>query len=58
MGFKRRRSALVIGLAFILLAAVYFTLSHDAGGATTLTALGIAMSLLTFALVVGTPDDV
>jgi hypothetical protein len=58
MGFRQRRSALIIGLAFILLAAVYFVVSHDAGGTTTLSALGIAMGLLTFAAVVGMPDDV
>jgi hypothetical protein len=58
MRFKHPRSALAIGLAFLVLAAVYFTVSRDAGGTTTLTALGIAMGLLAYALVVGTPDDV
>lgn len=58
MRFKQRRTALVIMLGFLLLAAVYFALSHDAGGATTLAFLAIAGGVAAYALVVGTPDDV
>jgi hypothetical protein len=58
MRFKTRRTALAIGLMFIVLAAIYFTVSHDAGGTTTLSFLGIAGAVAAYALVVGTPDDV
>ena len=58
MRFKQRRTALVITLGFLLLAAVYFALSHDAGGTTTISFLAIAGGVAAYALVVGTPDDV
>ena len=58
MRFKQRRTALVITIGFLLLAAVYFTVSHDAGGTTTLAFLAIAGGVAAYALVVGTPDDV
>jgi lipopolysaccharide export LptBFGC system permease protein LptF len=58
MRFKQRRTALVITLGFLLLAAVYFALSHDAGGTTTIAFLAIAGGVAAYALVVGTPDDV
>jgi hypothetical protein len=58
MHFKQRRTALVITIGFLLLAAIYFTVSHDAGGTTTLSFLGIAGGVAAYALVVGTPDDV
>lgn len=57
MGFKRPRTAIALGLLFVVIAAVYLTVSRDAGGATTLFGLGIAMAIMAFALVVGTPDD-
>ena len=58
MRFKQRRTALAISLSFLVLAAIYFALSHDAGGTTTIAFLGIAGGLAAYALVVGTPDDV
>ena len=58
MRFKQRRTALVITIGFLLLAAIYFTVSHDAGGTTTLAFLAIAGGVAAYALVVGTPDDV
>jgi hypothetical protein len=58
MRFKQRRTALVITIGFLLLAAIYFIVSHDAGGTTTLAFLAIAGGVAAFALVVGTPDDV
>jgi hypothetical protein len=57
MGFKRPRTAIALGLVFVVIAAVYLTVSRDAGGATALFGLGIAMAIMAFALVVGTPDD-
>jgi hypothetical protein len=58
MRFKHPRNAFAVGLVFVVLAIVYFIVSGDAGGTTTLAALGIAMGLAAYALVVGTPDDV
>jgi prophage maintenance system killer protein len=58
MRFKQKRTALAIGLMFLVLAAIYFTVSHDAGGTTTMAFLGIAGGVAAYALVVGTPDDV
>jgi hypothetical protein len=58
MRLKHPRNAFVVGLLFVAIAAVYWLVSGDAGGTTTLAALGIAMGLAAYALVVGTPDDV
>ena len=58
MGFKRTRTAVVIAALFLIIGAVYLAVSHDAGGTTTLIGLGIAMGVASYALVVGTPDDV
>jgi LPS O-antigen subunit length determinant protein (WzzB/FepE family) len=58
MGFKNKRTVLAIALLFVVIAVVYLAVSHDAGGATTLIGLGIAMGVASYALVVGTPDDV
>jgi hypothetical protein len=58
MGFKRMRTVVMIAGLFFVLGLVYLGVSHDAGGATTLLLLGVAMGLASYALVVGTPDDV
>jgi len=58
MRFKQRRTAVAISLMFLVLAAIYFAVSHDAGGTTTISFLGIAGGVAAYALVVGTPDDV
>jgi hypothetical protein len=58
MRLKHPRNAFAVGLLFVAIAVVYWLLSSDAGGTTTLAALGIAMGLAAYALVVGTPDDV
>jgi hypothetical protein len=58
MRFKHPRNAFAVGGLFVAIAVVYFLVSGDAGGTTTLGALGIAMGLAAYALVVGTPDDV
>jgi hypothetical protein len=57
MRLKHPRNAFAVGLVFVAIALVYYLVSHDAGGTTTLAALGIAMGLAAYALVVGTPDD-
>jgi hypothetical protein len=58
MGSRHPRNALLVGLMFVGIAVVYWLVSHDAGGTTTLAMLGIAMGLAAYALVVGSPDDV
>lgn len=54
---RRYRFAIAAGLTFIVTAAIYLALSHDFGGATTLTGLGIAMALMSWALTAGTADE-
>jgi hypothetical protein len=49
------RFALLAGALFIVLAIVYGALSRDWGGATMLFALGIAMALMAYVLVAGSP---
>ena len=58
MGFKRTRTAVIIAALFMVIGVVYLLVSHDAGGTTTLLFLGVAMGVASYALVVGTPDDV
>ena len=52
---SKPRLALLVGAIFIVLALVYGTLSHDWGGVTMLFALGIAMALMAYVLVAGSP---
>jgi len=49
------RFTLVAGALFIAVAAIYGFLSHDWGGVTMLGALGIAVALMAFVLVAGSP---
>ena len=49
------RFALLAGALFITLAIVYGALSRDWGGVTMLFALGIAMALMAYVLVAGSP---
>jgi uncharacterized membrane protein YagU involved in acid resistance len=49
------RFALLAGAIFIVLALVYGTLSQDWAGVTMLFALGIAMAVMAYVLVVGSP---
>jgi hypothetical protein len=58
MRFNHPRNAVILGLVFVAIAVIYWLVSHDAGGTTTLAILGIAMGITAYALVVGTPDDV
>lgn len=56
---KRPIRAFAVGLVFIAVGVVYGSLSHDWGGTTLLSALGIAMGLMAYVLVSGSPrgDD-
>jgi hypothetical protein len=47
------RNAFVITALFVFVAVVYWFLSYDAGGTTTLGALGIAMGVLFYFLLAG-----
>ena len=51
----RPRTTLLVTVLFLVIAAVYYALSRDAGGTTMLVALAIGMGLLSYTLVVGTP---
>jgi len=57
MRVKHPRNALAVGGVFVLIAIIYYLVSHDAGGTTTLAALGIAMAIAAYAIVAGTADD-
>jgi len=57
MQVKHPRNAIGVGLIFVVIGTIYYLLSHDAGGTTTLVFLGVAMSIAAYALVMGTPDD-
>ncbi|MDP9483657.1 MAG: hypothetical protein M3P84_10600 [Chloroflexota bacterium] len=49
------RNVVILGLIFAVVAAVYLWVSQDAGGATMIAALAIAMSLAFYALAAGSP---
>ena len=49
------RFTLLVGALFIGLAIVYGVLSRDWGGVTMLGALGVAMALMAYVLVAGSP---
>ena len=49
------RLTLVAGALFITIAAVYGVLSRDWGGVTLLGALGVAIALMAYVLVAGSP---
>ncbi|MCU0479562.1 MAG: hypothetical protein MUE92_12635 [Chloroflexi bacterium] len=49
------RYTLLAGLVFIVLGIVYGLLSRDYGGVTMLLALGVAMGLMSYVLIAGSP---
>ena len=49
------RFTLLAGALFVAIAVVYGLLSHDWGGVTLLGALGVAVALMAFVLVAGSP---
>ena len=60
---RHPRNALVVGLMFAFIGAVYWgvpTLGQwhvDYAGATMLVALGVAMGVLAYVLIAGSPND-
>ena len=60
---RRPRNVIVIGIAFVMLAAIYAITAPPLGfhiewaGVTMLGALGIAMSLLAYVLIAGSSGE-
>jgi len=51
----RPRLAIFTGLLFVVVGLVYYFFSHDIGGASMEMILGIAMSMMFFVLMTGSP---
>jgi len=51
----RPRNTLLVAVLFLVIAAIYYALSQDAGGTTMLVALAIGMGLLSYTLALGSP---
>jgi ammonia channel protein AmtB len=60
---KHPRNALVVGLVFVLIAFVYWAIPYffnfqlDYAGTTMLAVLGIAMALMAYVLIAGSPNE-
>jgi hypothetical protein len=54
---RHPRNAIVVGLAFIATAVVYFVWPVLVGGITLLVLLGVAMAVMAYVLVAGSPRD-
>jgi apolipoprotein N-acyltransferase len=60
---RHPRNALVIGVTFVVIAIAYWVSPYlgnghiDYAGVTMLAALGIAMGLLFYVLIAGSPND-
>ncbi len=51
------RNAALVGLLFVALGCIYFAVSRDPAGGATLAGLGIAMALMTWALLAGSAPE-
>ena len=60
---RHPRNAIFVGLAFVIVGTIYFGASNLAGGpvdyagATLLPLLGIAMGIMAYVLIAGSPND-
>ena len=60
---RHPRNALIVGLLFVVIAAIYWVAPHlgdgfvDVAGTTLLGALGIAMGLMAYVLIAGSPRE-
>jgi hypothetical protein len=60
---RHPRNAIAVGMLFVILAVIYYVAPAltggqvDPAGITMLGALGIAMSLLAYVLIAGSPRD-
>jgi hypothetical protein len=60
---KHPRNAIIVGLVFVAIAFVYWALPYvfdihiDYAGVTMLAVLGVAMSIMAYVLIAGSPND-
>ncbi len=61
---RHPRNAIIIGVAFALLGAIYWAVQEIAGmplvdyaGVTMLVLLGVAVSVMAYVLIAGSPND-
>jgi hypothetical protein len=60
---RHPRNAIVVGLVFVVVAAVYWAIPYfggwhlDYAGVTMLAVLGIAMAVMAYVLIAGSPSD-
>jgi hypothetical protein len=60
---RHPRNAIIVGLVFVVVAVVYWVVPYagnwvvDYAGVTMLAALGIAMGLMAYVLIAGSPHD-
>jgi hypothetical protein len=60
---KHPRNALIVGIAFVVVAAIYWAVPYfggwhlDYAGVTMLAVLGIAMALMAYVLIAGSPNE-
>ena len=60
---KHPRNAIVVGAVFIVIAFIYWAVPYfggwhlDYAGVTMLAVLGIAMALMAYVLIAGSPND-
>lgn len=60
---KHPRNAALVGILFVVIAAVYWAVPYfggwhlDLAGVTMLGALGIAMALMAYVLIAGSPSE-
>lgn len=60
---KHPRNALIVGLAFVVIAAIYWAIPYfggwhlDYAGVTMLALLGVAMALMAYVLIAGSSNE-
>ena len=60
---RHPRNAAIVGIIFVVIAAVYWAVPYfgrwhlDYAGVTMLAFLGIAMALMAYVLIAGSPND-
>jgi hypothetical protein len=60
---RHPRNAIFVGLAFVIVGAIYFGVQAVAGwqvdyaGVTLLVLLGVAMGVMAYVLIAGSPND-
>lgn len=60
---KHPRNAIAVGITFVVIGAIYWAVPYfggwhvDYAGTTMLLVLGIAMSVMAYVLIAGSPND-